>query len=287
MKIQISLSAAAQGTRFAAKQRILIRLAKDEWYAATVRRVGKSVTAIADNGETFVFDLDEPARFVKILPALKVFKRQLSDEQVKNLLAGVSGSRAREAKQALPKQIQSILTKYKVTSIDAVTVATFKKIMAGLSSAQAVMFKRFMLSATKAKPTLNTAIRNFNIAPAKTVKVIKSPTVASKPVVTKIVPAGSVLKLQDVYLPEVDEFHDTSIPDDFARLVQFSENSNADADMENRVKLVADSVAKLRKQDVFRLLDENKDALTLLSAYIVKHRPDLKAEVDESLDDLN
>lgn len=287
MKIQISLSAAAQGTRFASKQRILIRLAKDEWYAATVRRVGKSVTAIADNGETFVFDLDEPARFVKILPALKVFKRQLSDEQVKNLLAGVSGSRAREAKQALPKQIQSILTKYKVTSIDAVTVATFKKIMAGLSSAQAVMFKRFMLSATKAKPTLNTAIRNFNIAPAKTVKVIKSPTVASKPVVTKIVPAGSVLKLQDVYLPEVDEFHDTSIPDDFARLVQFSENSNADADMENRVKLVADSVAKLRKQDVFRLLDENKDVLTLLSAYIVKHRPDLKAEVDESLDDLN
>lgn len=283
MKISISLS--ASGSRFSAKQRILLRLAKNEWYAATVRRVGKQVSALADNGETFMFDLDEPTRYVKIVENLKVFKKPLSDEQVKNILAGVGGTRAREAKAALPKAIQAIFTKFKVTSIEKLTVALFKSIISSLDDSQAVAFKRFVVSATKANPKLNMAAKQFAIQPKRvTVKVVKKLAPPAKPLLTAIKPSGPVLKLQDVYLPEVDEFHDTSIPDEFASLVKFSENS--DSDMETRIKIAADSVAKLRTTDVFRVLQENKDVLSLLAAYIVKHRPDLKDEVQESLDEI-
>ena len=285
MKVVVSLSAA---TRFASKQRVLVRLAKNEWYAATVKRVGKIVSCIADNGETFTFDLDEPARYVKIVPILKVFKKPLSDEQVKNLLSGVSNARSREAKKSLPKAIQAILTKFKVSNVESVTFALYKKILASVSDAQAVAFKRFMVNATKGNPRLNTAIKGFNIEPKDiTVKVTSTPKIINtvKPAVTKIIPSGTTLKLQDVYLPEVEDFHDSSIPDEFSHLVKFSESADK-TELETRVKLVADSVEKLRKADVYRLLEENLDVMADLAAYIARRRPDLKGEIGECLTEL-
>ena len=50
---------------------------------------------------------------------------------------------------------------------------------------------------------------------------------------------------------------------------------------EHYVKIAADSVAKLRKSDVYRVLESaGKDANTVAD-YIVKHRPDLEDEVRE------
>jgi len=58
-----------------------------------------------------------------------------------------------------------------------------------------------------------------------------------------------------------------------------------DVDLEIYIKIAADSVADLRKVDVFRLIDavrsDNIDGVTRghLASYIVQMRPDLESEV--------
>lgn len=57
------------------------------------------------------------------------------------------------------------------------------------------------------------------------------------------------------------------------------------ADYENMVKISADSVGKLRRCDVFRVLEWSMDRVGL-AGYIIANRPDLKEEVEEVLSEL-
>lgn len=56
---------------------------------------------------------------------------------------------------------------------------------------------------------------------------------------------------------------------------------------EKAVKIAADDVSKLRKADVFRVLDTYKDNATAIGNYITENRPDLANEVDEVLSEIN
>ena len=57
--------------------------------------------------------------------------------------------------------------------------------------------------------------------------------------------------------------------------------------MESFIQIVSDSVAKLRSQDVYRLLSiVPREAVPPLTEYIVQKRPDLKDEVQDCLDEL-
>lgn len=67
--------------------------------------------------------------------------------------------------------------------------------------------------------------------------------------------------------------------------VPFTELSSPE--LEQLVKIAADSVEKLRKSDVFRVLDEcPAQKRKKLADYISTKRPDLKQEVEESLNDI-
>jgi hypothetical protein len=60
-----------------------------------------------------------------------------------------------------------------------------------------------------------------------------------------------------------------------------------DFDPAQAVKIAADDITKLRKTDVFRVLEQTPAAhLNKVVAYIKSKRPDLAAEVDESRADL-
>lgn len=52
-------------------------------------------------------------------------------------------------------------------------------------------------------------------------------------------------------------------------------------DLEGLIKIAADSIYKLRKDDVYRVLDQNADSREDLAAYISQKRPDLAQEVEE------
>lgn len=59
-------------------------------------------------------------------------------------------------------------------------------------------------------------------------------------------------------------------------------------DMEHYIKIAADSIEKLRKSDVDRVLDECGKAMRAkVAAYIKAKRPDLADEVDDILSDLD
>ena len=52
--------------------------------------------------------------------------------------------------------------------------------------------------------------------------------------------------------------------------------------MEAAIKIAANSISELRKADVFRVLEQNGDAIRNdLAAYISAERPDLADEVSE------
>lgn len=58
--------------------------------------------------------------------------------------------------------------------------------------------------------------------------------------------------------------------------------------LESFIQIVADSVAKLRRQDVYRLLDVTpREAGPALARYIIENRPDLENEVQECAVDLS
>jgi hypothetical protein len=53
------------------------------------------------------------------------------------------------------------------------------------------------------------------------------------------------------------------------------------------IAIVADSVAQVRRTDVFRLLDTFEGAeRTALARYLRQNRPDLSAEIEDCLDEL-
>lgn len=54
-------------------------------------------------------------------------------------------------------------------------------------------------------------------------------------------------------------------------------------DPDNAVLIVADSFAKLRRCDVFRLLEWNAEGREELAAHTVEQRPDLRAAVEQAL----
>lgn len=56
-----------------------------------------------------------------------------------------------------------------------------------------------------------------------------------------------------------------------------------DAFAKQAIKTAADSIEKLRRPDVFRVLNENKDRLDEVARYIYANRPDLRAEVDSQV----
>lgn len=56
--------------------------------------------------------------------------------------------------------------------------------------------------------------------------------------------------------------------------------------MERLILIAADSIATLRRQDVFRVLDQNSASVrTELAAYISTSRPDLAEEVAEIMEE--
>ncbi len=63
--------------------------------------------------------------------------------------------------------------------------------------------------------------------------------------------------------------------------------AKTDFNPDSAIKIAADDITKLRKPDVFRVLDwaptEHRDSL---ASHIIKNRPDLKAEVDDVLSEL-
>jgi hypothetical protein len=56
-------------------------------------------------------------------------------------------------------------------------------------------------------------------------------------------------------------------------------------DPKNAIRIAADDIESLRKADVYRVLDSFPEHRDALAAYITEHRPDLKGEVDECLDE--
>ncbi|WP_157814388.1 hypothetical protein [Rhizobium sullae] len=56
--------------------------------------------------------------------------------------------------------------------------------------------------------------------------------------------------------------------------------------MSELIKIAADDVSKLRKSDVFRVLDCAGGERLELALFIIANRPELREEVDECLADL-
>lgn len=65
-------------------------------------------------------------------------------------------------------------------------------------------------------------------------------------------------------------------PEETAPVDQPTENAPS---MDTLIKIAADSIAQLRRIDVFRVLDAAGDRRESLATYIIEHRPDLQAEV--------
>lgn len=60
----------------------------------------------------------------------------------------------------------------------------------------------------------------------------------------------------------------------------------ADFDPANWIRIAADSVAELRRCDVFRVLDTTREQAERVRAYIEQHRPDLADEVHDCWEEL-
>lgn len=57
--------------------------------------------------------------------------------------------------------------------------------------------------------------------------------------------------------------------------------------MNDLIKIAADDISKLRKDDVFRVLEQNDhSARARLAAFICENRPDLSGEVADCLEEL-
>lgn len=65
--------------------------------------------------------------------------------------------------------------------------------------------------------------------------------------------------------------------------------ASADRKFDHYISLAADDIEKLRRPDVYRVLEQAKSAkeLAALSAYIVEKRPDLNATVGDDVKDLS
>lgn len=60
--------------------------------------------------------------------------------------------------------------------------------------------------------------------------------------------------------------------------------------IENYIKIAADDITKLRKQDVYRVLDaaaeHGEETLNVVQDYILKHRPEFLNEVVQCLPEI-
>jgi hypothetical protein len=89
MKVQISLSA----TSFEKGDRIIAKIAKNEWHTGTVTRAGAKLGLKFDDGATATVD-PEDFKLVKKLTTDKVSKKPLTDVQAKPLFAKVKKEKA-------------------------------------------------------------------------------------------------------------------------------------------------------------------------------------------------
>lgn len=110
MKLLISASASPT---WAKGQRVLVKIDRNEWYAATVKSVRVTgVQCTADDGDPIKFDNDATARDVKLLEAgLPVRKRALSDLQVKDLV-----SKDKDAVKKLKEKAKLVADKAKAAA---------------------------------------------------------------------------------------------------------------------------------------------------------------------------
>jgi len=121
------------------------------------------------------------------------------------------------------------LRKLGVSDVSAITLAQFKESLVGLDGAQQIAFKAWVLARLPRTSPKFQKIEAFSVGVAQRttpeVTVVKRGRPSIKTTLTPTVASPVKVKLSEVELPELDDFTDSSVPDEFKRFARVSYNS--------------------------------------------------------------
>lgn len=131
-------------------------------------------------------------------------------------------------KTPLDRVFSARLRKLGVSDASALTLAQFKQVVSALDGPQQIAFKSWILARLQRTSAKFQKIEAFPVGVASTepaVTVVKRGRPAIKTTLTPTVSSPVKVKLSEVELPELDDFTDTSVPDEFRRFAKVSYSS--------------------------------------------------------------